>query len=134
MRPSVVVVKQPPFWPRKGLPGDWIKGQCVCVIDMHPCASNQHRLRPLLAHRHAGLKAKGSFQMHTEWEDAGHIPSKPSALAKVMVWVALMIPDSGHEWRHTVQAKAASPLPTEHNFYNVYHLNVLGRNKGLCGP
>lgn len=83
IRPFVGVVKQPPFWPRGGLPADWIKGQCVCVIDMHPCASNQHRGRPLLAQRHAGLKAKGSFQMHTEWEGAGHIPSESFALAKV---------------------------------------------------
>jgi hypothetical protein len=79
---------------------------------MHPCASRQHRLWPLLTHRPAELKAKESFQMHTEWEGAGHIPSESSALAKtctlVMVWVALMISDSVDEPRLAVQAKAIS--------------------------
>lgn len=72
MNKAIDVVKCSPFWCRKGLCGDWIKGQCVCaapasrVIDMHPCASRQHRLWPLLTHRHAELKGKESFQMHTE--------------------------------------------------------------------
>lgn len=105
------------------------------VIDIHPCASRQHRHWPLLSLRRAELKAKESFQMHTEWEGAGHIPSESPALAKtctpVTVWVVLMTSD---EPRHAVQSKAPSPLPREFNFYNVHDLNVLRGSKAYHSP
>lgn len=70
-------------WTRKACVVRDKRAACLCswpkgVIDMHPCASQTSQTHTLPQTQPlSGLKGRESFQMHTEWENAGHIPSSP---------------------------------------------------------
>lgn len=135
---KTIDVKCSPFWCRKGLCGDWIKGQCVCATRQQGdwyaplCFQAAQTLappHPQTCWAESKRELPDAYWVGGCWAHPLWIPCTGQNLYVVMVCVALMISESVDEPRHVVQAKAISPLPREFNFYNVHDLNVPRRSK-----